>query len=63
MTHKLNDCPFCGGEVELDHDGDHWFIFHRERGDQSCYVMFEDYCIESPVDLIITWNTRAEKET
>ena len=61
---KLRECPFCGGEVELDFVGEEFYMVRCDKcaSATSFAKVFEDGTAEdsTKAETIMAWNRRAD---
>lgn len=63
MSNELLNCPFCGGEATMHHQGgglgkQYWYVAcHR----MTCLMDLETPLMDTEAEAIEAWNTRAER--
>ena len=60
MSKKLNPCPFCGGEAEIDYfDDDEWFV-RCANLEGDCEICPSTRFYETREEAVEAWNRRSE---
>ena len=66
MAEKLRECPFCGGEVELDFVGEEFYMVRCDKcaSAMACAKELEGGAAEdsTKAETVEAWNRRVDNE-